>query len=650
MTPFFKGYKLWSEVLRKGIVTTLLEQIQALEGEMEQRQAEMNAHPSPSPDDSNMNPNNGDSSASSSGRMARRGVAVTSSPPSHPGPEYNDQVPDVNMNFLSLSAVAEPHNREGEFLKQLSTPCLIAGVTKTYGGDPETTDPVDVLWKNISRYIRQPVGPTQRLHIPRDTAFRALSTYLEVVDYRLPRLPVPKVRAGIDAISEADGEDMVYNEILGRDPAHIFMAYAVVAIAPLISENYPIAQGSWVSVHILGVCLKVLDHVFDQEDGVDRRFAFWGWYHIERFICAALARPFSISDDDITIPLPGEPQKQGYGVSSTLTLEEEFHVHHFRYARLLSLTSQDLPDRESTTSGQGFDYNLGHALHWHSNTPPPSQDPKVTLIYHYHTSLFNTLMLRIAIFEIVRCYVCDQTGMGSGGGGSHPSDDTTRAHVRYVFQSGNDSPVCTAAGIRAREQSRIKRMNLLNICQSVARLFDRSRLVGRQYLSLITGYNCLSLALACLYHVVIEGPEKRDRAQSASSPAMADQSPSGFHLSQLSMIDMSGSSPLALTSTSGGRHNQQQGMKMNQPLDAILDLACRKLEIVGRQFPRFHTYRALVLKIRCIIGRWPLRQKSRSWQCTLDGEMEDIEKLVGGIDPVHLRRLADAIIYMLTMA
>ncbi|KAF6818241.1 Protein STB5-like protein 4 [Colletotrichum musicola] len=307
------------EVMRKGVVTTLLERIATLERE-----------------------------------AAERGTAVAQSEseesPSQPEPE---PAPDggVNISHLSLSAMAEPRSRQGEFLKQLSVARLVASVTETYGGSPEATAPADPLCDGISRYIRNPVGASHRLHIPRREADKALATYLDLVDFRYPRLRVDKVRAGIDAVSaEDDGKH--YREVLERDPAHVFMAYAVVAIVPLMSDgdSYPIAQGSWISIHLLGKCLEVLGRVFRQEDDVDviqclqllvilsihcsaagsawhlvgfamnkcialgyhredpksavlagataedlqqRRWAFWGCYWLDRLVCAALGRPFS---------------------------------------------------------------------------------------------------------------------------------------------------------------------------------------------------------------------------------------------------------------------------------------------------------------------------------------------------------------------
>ena len=88
-----------------------------------------------------------------------------------------------------------------------------------------------------------------------------------MVDYRYPHLPEQSVKLGITAITEAEEKD--YEEMLSRDPAKVFMAYMVLAITPLVSDAYPVAQASFISIHILSKALKILDKVFQLEDGVD---------------------------------------------------------------------------------------------------------------------------------------------------------------------------------------------------------------------------------------------------------------------------------------------------------------------------------------------------------------------------------------------
>lgn len=106
-----------------------------------------------------------------------------------------------------------------------------------------------------------------RLHIPLEEANKALETYLKVVCFRFPRLPVDKFKSRIAAITATD--DAAYQDKISNGLGHIFRAYIVVAIVPLTSDNDATPQGSFVSNHVLAKYLKVLDRVFNQEDGVD---------------------------------------------------------------------------------------------------------------------------------------------------------------------------------------------------------------------------------------------------------------------------------------------------------------------------------------------------------------------------------------------
>jgi hypothetical protein len=178
----------------------------------------------------------------------------------------------TDLGILSLSAMAEPKNRAGEYLRGISMPGIISAVTETYGGNPETTTRIDPLWDGIAKDIRRSDGSgsgnlPRRLDIPRAEASRYVETYYAVVDFRYPRLPREDVMKGVEAITAADESE--YVNLLATSPTKIFMAYMVIAITPLVSDRYPVAQASFVSIHILSKALKILDRVFLQEDGVD---------------------------------------------------------------------------------------------------------------------------------------------------------------------------------------------------------------------------------------------------------------------------------------------------------------------------------------------------------------------------------------------
>lgn len=158
-------------------------------------------------------------------------------------------------------------SRAGEFLKDLSISSIITSVIEIYGGNPEESTRSDLLWDGIAKHVRNPTEKLTRLDIPRSEASKYLDTYMDSGDFRYPRIPVAKVRSGIDAITHPD--PMRYDETLREKLAYIFMAYMVIAIVSFVFENRPAAQGSFVSIHILAKCLKVLNRVFSLEDGVD---------------------------------------------------------------------------------------------------------------------------------------------------------------------------------------------------------------------------------------------------------------------------------------------------------------------------------------------------------------------------------------------
>lgn len=602
-----------NDIARKGYVTTLLERIAALEEEV--AKAGLSADGVSSHDD-----------------------PIPSEVPSQlPTPSDHQQAPSptdarwpldgpsMDLDTLSLSAMAEPLSRAGEFLKQLSMPRIIAGVTETYGGNPEATTRVDSLWDGISKYIRHPNGQTHRLHLDPAEAYRSLETYLDVVDFRFPQLPVAKVRSGLDAITASD--ESKYKDTLAKDPAHIFMAYMVLAVVPLVSDNYPISQGSFVSIHLLGKCLKVLERVFRQEDGVDiiqclhllvifaihcsaagsswhligfamnkcialryhlefplsapasprlaeeleqRRWAFWGCYHLDRLICAALGRPCSIDDRYITVALPGEDSS----LNSTLSLGQTFHVHLFRYSRLLSSAI-------SESSNEDFHHSLSRLLYWRTLTPPHSEDSNQHP-YLFQTSLFHTFMLRIAIQEILRSYEFSESENSTGS-------------VSYIGDPRD-----------AAKRAVLLKVKLFDICCAVARSVDRTRMTGRHFLSLLTGYSVFSMALATLYHQLVT----RGLCEKCLNDNTYAQSMS------------SGPSP---------RIASQRCIHW----DDILNLACQKLEIVGRQFPRMLEYRQVIEMIR-----WRVPPGTYA---SPDEGTSPMENHVLNIGPSHLRCLALAI-------
>ncbi|KAH7390856.1 fungal-specific transcription factor domain-containing protein [Phaeosphaeria sp. MPI-PUGE-AT-0046c] len=597
-----------NEVTRKGYVTSLQERIASLERQIHDG-GFSTVESAPNTEGENHAPVNQPSIGMhhSATPMTRDSLSLES--------------PDMGMNSLALSAMAEPSSRAGEFLKHLSMSRIIAGMTETYGGDPEKTARADSLWDGIAKYIRHPTSQSHRLHIQREEASKALDAYLVTVDFRYPRLPVDKIRSGIEAITAK--EEITYRQKYSQDPAHVFMAYMIIAIVPLVSDNYPISQGSFVSIHVLAKCMRVLDRVFAQEDGIDiiqclhllvifsihcsaagsawhliglavskcialgyhreeaqptggqdgieqaeqRRWVFWGCYLLDRLICSALGRPYSIDDRYITVALPGADKEP----PTTLSMEDTHHIHLFRYAQLLSRVGND-------TVHESFDDSLSRLLNWRISAPS-SQDLSIRQIHLFQTSLFHTLMLRLAIKDIVsRCSI---------------SSGIEHGFVVYQYGQGTNTQQ-----ILKSENERIQSSKLLHICRAVATSLDRRHMAGRHYLSLTTGYSALSMALATIYSQIVTS------MSASSSPGQWEAE---------------------------GTH------------DSVLDIAAVKLNIVGRQFPRLHEYRDMVERIRHI--RQDLHNTSElSQSFTAIGE---VEECLQKVSPLPLRNLGLVITYLL---
>ncbi|KAH7085972.1 D-isomer specific 2-hydroxyacid dehydrogenase, partial [Paraphoma chrysanthemicola] len=487
---------------------------------------------------------------------------------------------DLDETTLALSTMAEPVNRSSEFLKHLSMSRIIAGMTEAYGGDPEKTTRVDSLWDGISKYIRHPSSQGHRLHISKPEALRALDAYLSVVDFRFPRLAVDKVRSGIEAITVPD--DALHQRLYAKNPAHVFMAYMVIAIIPLISDQYPISQGSFVSIHVVAKCMRVLDRVFSLEDGVDiiqclhllvifsihcsaagsawhliglamskcialgyhreqtsagevalqeleqRRWVFWGCYHLDRLLGAALGRPCSIEDRYITVALPGSTGRE----TRSLRDSDVLHVHVFRYAQLLSTTA-------CTTTSPSFDESLSRLIHWRASTPS-FKDDNLKQVYLFQTSLYHTSVLRLVINEINAAY-----SFGSS------LDLQTTVYIGYQ-ESCQDA--IGSLQPPKDEKYHLERIALLSVCQAVSRSLDRRHMAGRHYLSITTGYSALSMALITLYGIYVNS----NSIEMLSDPLEWDDAVA----------------------------------------KDILDIAFQKLDIVGRQFPRLHEYQNLVDQLR----------------------------------------------------
>ncbi|PNP60724.1 hypothetical protein FNYG_14550 [Fusarium nygamai] len=682
-------------IARKGPVTRLLEQIEYLEERLRSHDRG--------------EPSNDNASASAAGSHERSSPAPAG-PTAHQGSVALPHPASMNMRFLSLSAMAEPSSRRGEFLKHLSSPRLIAGITKTYGGDPESTSRPDSLWEGISTYLHHPQGSKHRLRIPPADANKALEIYLAVVDFRFPRLPVEKVLVGIDAISHPEEDH--FRQIVATDPAHVFMAYAVITIVPLVRDAYPISQGSWVSVHLLGKCMELLDRVFNQEDGIDiiqclqllvilavhcsaagsawhlssfamnkcialgyhredpksasvsllevqqRRWAFWGCYFLDVLICAALGRPPSIDVRHITTPLPdpasnspSQCAQHGQIISNLRTSpskthrlipRDAYHKQLFQYARLLSQVVSETPSSpQCSASSDDFEHLLGQALSWRISSLP-HDEPDSCNIYLFQTSLYNTLMLRLAVTELLTLFSFEMD----------LDDSQISPQDRASF-----------LGDLGLEESRMKRLKVSQICAAVARSLDRIHMTGRSYLSLITGYSSLTTAFTCLYFMAVRTMVRnavgenvtrslsQSHLESDGSSMTWHSPPSSFHYQN------SGETvPSFIPSSSRSYHlspeiqawaNSFEGDGVN---DAF-NIAIAKVDVVGRQFPRLNHYGRMALDIRKLLISMSSPATAFSpVDFAVGDQLETIKASAQDIGPMYLRQLTAAILCVISQS
>lgn len=587
-----------NEIARKGYVTALQERISSLEDQVRQRGQPFDENPV--------------HAAESNSEQMPGGSSF---------PALQPENSNMDINSLSLSAMAEPRSRNGEFLKHLSMPRIISGMTETYGGNPERTTRVSSLWDGIAKYTRHP-SQSHRLQIPRAEAFRALETYAKTVDFRFPRMAVEKVRSGMDAITASEGS--IYREKLSKHPAHIFMAYMVIAIVPLVSDDYPMAQGSFVSINVLAKCMSVLDRVFGKEDGVDiiqclhllvvfsihcsaagsawhlvgfamnkcialgyhrepagpptvatgsqeaeqQRWAFWGCYFLDRLICSALGRPLAIDDHYVTVKLP----------TDRLSAEDLSHIHAYRYAQMLSIITKDAENHT-------FEAHLSRILCWRASAPPVS-DGIVREAHLHQTALYHILMLQMVVQEILSGFKFDEDRVAFGS-----SVDTSDPEI---FQ---DPMGITEQFIR-RERVRIERLKLLHICRAAAKSLNRHRMTGRQYLSVTTGYFAVSIALGTLYWEI--------------------------------------------NNSQGSDSFEFDADEQNWTSGKLLDFACQKLDIVGRQFPRLLEYGSIIKVLRIRNDQCC----SRNQQDEVSRQLDEVKTQAMQIGPDYLRQLTLAVILL----
>ena len=114
------------------------------------------------------------------------------------------------------------------------------------------------------------------------------------------------------------------------------------------------------------------------------------------------------------------------------------------------------------TVSDDFERFLGQVLGWRIGALP-HDEPRECNIYLFQTSLYNTMMLRFAIGELLALF-----------------------SFEMEFHDSGQPPQLSAIhlGIMNLEQSRITKLKLPQICSAVTGSIDRIHMTGRFYLSL----------------------------------------------------------------------------------------------------------------------------------------------------------------------
>ncbi|KAJ6263905.1 hypothetical protein Dda_0042 [Drechslerella dactyloides] len=172
-----------------------------------------------------------------------------------------------------------------------------------------------------------------------------------------------------------------------EDPIDTIRALLLLAIYSLYS---PSAGPTW---HFIGLAIRkaiCLGYHMDMVQGEDagpvddnvqeeRRWVFWTAYVLDRCICQALDRPFSIQDTDVTAKLPTLSKANSLDV---------FALHFIRY----NLIRTDF----MTHPTKNFTYHQTNLLNWRQSFPafPPAIDqPLRDTIRDYFDGLYYGALL-----------------------------------------------------------------------------------------------------------------------------------------------------------------------------------------------------------------------------------------------------------------
>jgi hypothetical protein len=148
----------------------------------------------------------------------------------------------------------------------------------------------------------------------------------------------------------------------------------------------------------------------------------------------------------------------------------------------------------------------------------------------------------------------------------------------------------------------------------VADSLNRTRMTGRHFLSLLTGYSTFSMALATLYCQIIG--KNHDGVKSSLS----------YELRHNGFVPRSEASDLGSPETT----------RKSSRDDKILNMALQKLDNVARQFPRMQEYKQTIQIMRAATS---------GHDSPTPESHEDLETFARSVGPSHLRQLAMVICF-----
>lgn len=93
-----------------------------------------------------------------------------------------------------------------------------------------------------------------------------MTKYFQLADYRYSSLYREDVERGMATVCR---EHSARAGDIQANPATSFLAHMVIAIVPLVVDDFSSVHGSFVSIHMLSKALRLLEDIFRSDDGIE---------------------------------------------------------------------------------------------------------------------------------------------------------------------------------------------------------------------------------------------------------------------------------------------------------------------------------------------------------------------------------------------